>query len=62
MAKRFDRGQLLAALDRFGEAAAANGQFLDIAVYGGAALMLASRFRFASEDVDIATLDRGRHG
>ena len=29
---------------------------LDIAVYGGSALMLASNFRFATEDVDIAEI------
>jgi len=31
---------------------------LDIAIYGGSALMLASNFRFATEDVDIAELDQ----
>lgn len=57
MAACFDRDALLAALDRIGTAAASHGEFLDIAIYGGAALMLASRFRYASEDVDIASLD-----
>lgn len=56
MAARFDRDQLQDALDRLGEAAAANETQLDLAVYGGAALMLASRFRYASEDVDIASI------
>ena len=32
----------------------AEGERLEIAVYGGSALMLASNFRFSSEDVDIA--------
>jgi hypothetical protein len=56
MAKQFDRSQLLAALDRVGSVAAANGETIEIAVYGGSALMLASNFRYASEDVDIAQL------
>jgi hypothetical protein len=30
---------------------------LQIAVYGGSALMLASNFRFATEDVDVSKLD-----
>ena len=29
---------------------------LQIAVYGGSALMLASNFRFATEDVDVSEL------
>jgi hypothetical protein len=56
MAKKFDRAQLLDALDRVGLAAATNRETLEIAVYGGSALMLASNFRYASEDVDIAEL------
>jgi hypothetical protein len=53
MAGHFDREQLLAAFDEIGEAAVAADAHLDIAVYGGSALMLASNFRFATEDVDI---------
>ncbi|MFN8721908.1 MAG: hypothetical protein ACK5YI_13860 [Rhodospirillales bacterium] len=36
--------------------ARANGTVLEIAVYAGSALMLAGRFRFATEDADIAAL------
>jgi predicted nucleotidyltransferase len=56
MGKKFDRDQLLDALDRVGLAAVANRETMEIAVYGGSALMLASNFRYASEDVDIAEL------
>jgi hypothetical protein len=52
----FDRDQLLAALDEIGEAAIAARTHLDIAVFGGSALMLASNFRFSTEDVDIAEI------
>jgi hypothetical protein len=58
MGKQFDRNQLLDALDRVGLAAVANHETLEIAVYGGSALMLASNFRYASEDVDIAEIDK----
>lgn len=58
MAKAFDRNELLAAFDEIAMAARANGTVLHIAVYGGSALMLASNFRFASEDVDIAELPK----
>lgn len=53
-----DRTTLLDAFDAIGAAAADAGQMLDILVYGGSALMLASNFRFASEDVDIAAIER----
>jgi hypothetical protein len=56
MAVSFDREQLLNALDEVGRAAIAAKARLDIAVYGGSALMLASNFRFGTEDVDIAEL------
>src|SRR4051812_49932050 len=56
MAASFDRDQLLSALDEVGRAAIAANARLDIAVYGGSALMLASNFRFGTEDVDIAEL------
>jgi hypothetical protein len=56
MAASFDREQLLDALDEVGHAAIAAKARLDIAVYGGSALMLASNFRFGTEDVDIAEL------
>lgn len=56
MATVFDRDALLDAFDRIGHAAVAAGTRLQIAVYGGSALMLASNFRFATEDVDIADI------
>jgi hypothetical protein len=49
---------LLDAFDEIGRAAAAAGTRLQIAVYGGSALMLASNFRFSTEDVDVSTLQR----
>lgn len=58
MAKAFDRAQLLDAFEAIGTAAQANSAVLHIAVYGGSALMLASNFRFSSEDVDIAELPK----
>lgn len=56
MATAFDRDALLDAFDRIGVAAVAAKTRLQIAVYGGSALMLASNFRFATEDVDIADI------
>jgi hypothetical protein len=56
MARTFDRDQLLAAFDEIGEAAVSARARLDIAVFGGSALLLASNFRFSTEDVDIAEL------
>ena len=53
----FDKEALLNALDQLGKAAVDAGQRLEIAVYGGAALMLASNFRFSTEDVDIAAIE-----
>jgi hypothetical protein len=58
MAASFDRDQLLAALDEIGKAAIAACAHLDTAVYGGSALMLASNFRFSTEDVDISEIGR----
>jgi hypothetical protein len=56
MGAAFDREQLLGALDAIGKAAVAAGARLDIAVFGGSALMLASNFRFSTEDVDMAEI------
>ena len=56
MSKTFDRDALLDAFDKVGRAAVVAGTKLQIAVYGGSALMLASNFRFATEDVDIAEI------
>ena len=52
----FDRRGLVEAFDAIGAAALVNGTRLELAVYGGAALMLASNFRFATEDVDVAEI------
>ena len=54
----FGRDALLGAFDRIGRAAVLAGTKLRIAVYGGSALMLASNFRFATEDVDVSELER----
>jgi hypothetical protein len=58
MSKAFDRTKLLAAFDEVGGAAISAGTRLDIAVFGGSALMLAGNFRYATEDVDIAEIRR----
>ncbi|HEV7598797.1 MAG TPA: hypothetical protein VGO49_00860 [Bradyrhizobium sp.] len=58
MSTAFDRDALLDAFDRIGRAAVQVGTKLQIAVYGGSALMLASNFRFATEDVDVSELER----
>jgi hypothetical protein len=57
MSVAFGRDALLDAFDRIGHAAALAGTKLQIAVYGGSALMLASNFRFATEDVDVSALE-----
>ena len=57
MSAAFGRDALLDAFDRIGRAAALAGTKLQIAVYGGSALMLASNFRFATEDVDVSQLE-----
>jgi hypothetical protein len=54
----FGRDALLEAFDQIGRAAVWAGTKLQIAVYGGSALMLASNFRFATEDVDVSELER----
>src|SRR3954464_7474556 len=56
MAAPLNRDAVLDAFDRIGRAAIEAGTKLQIAVYGGSALMLASNFRFATEDVDIAEI------
>jgi hypothetical protein len=57
MTAAFDRDALLDAFDRIGRAAALAGTKLQIAVYGGSARMLASNFRFATENVDVSELE-----
>jgi len=49
---------LLAAFDEIAQAAIAAHTRLEIAVFGGSALILAGNFRFATEDVDIAEIGR----
>jgi len=49
---------LLGAFDEIGRAAVAAGTQLQIAVYGGSALILASNFRFATEDVNVSQLQQ----
>src|SRR5580692_1727350 len=58
MSAAFGRDALLDAFDQIGRAAVKAGTKLQIAVYGGSALMLASNFRFATEDVDVSELER----
>jgi len=58
MSAAFGRDALLDAFDQIGRAAVQAGTKLQIAVYGGSALMLASNFRFATEDVDVSALER----
>ena len=58
MSAAFGRDALLDAFDQIGRAAVLAATKLQIAVYGGSALMLASNFRFATEDVDVSQLDR----
>jgi hypothetical protein len=57
MSAAFGREALPDAFDRIGRAAVDAGKKLQIAVYGGSALMLASNFRFATEDVDVSELE-----
>ena len=58
MSSAFNRDALLDAFDQIGRAAALAGTKLQIAVYGGSALMLASNFRFATEDVDVSAIEK----
>jgi hypothetical protein len=48
----FDRATLLQAFDDLGRAAWAEGTTIEIAVYGGSALMLTFDWRAATKDVD----------
>jgi len=58
MARALSRDKLLAAFDDIGHAAAEAGTQLQIAVYGGSALMLAGNFRFSTEDGDVSRLEQ----
>lgn len=53
MKTQITRDQMIAAFNEIGAAAAEQHLTLEIGVYGGSALVLASNFRVASEDVDI---------
>jgi len=57
MVRALKRDKLLGAFDEIGRAAARAGTQLNIAVYGGSALMLASNFRFSTEDVGVSKLE-----
>jgi hypothetical protein len=57
MTAAFGRDALLDAFDQIGRAAVLAETKLQIAVYGGSALILASNFRFATEDVDVSKLE-----
>lgn len=49
---RFDRDALLLALEELGRRAFAEGKTIEIAIYGGSALMLTYYWRLATKDVD----------
>jgi hypothetical protein len=53
----FTRDDLLSAFDEIGRAAIEAGTRLEICIYGGSALIVASNFRFGTEDVDIQALE-----
>lgn len=50
------RSELEEALTELSELARAEGIVLDLAIYGGSALVLASNFRIATQDVDAVTI------
>jgi hypothetical protein len=56
MAHALDREKLLDAFDEIGRAAIAANTRFSIAVFGGSALLLASNFRFTTQDVDVAEI------
>jgi hypothetical protein len=58
MSRPLNREKLLHAFNEIGRAAVVAGTRMQIAVYGGSALMLASNFRFATEDVDVSELQQ----
>ncbi len=57
MPKPFTRAQLVEALEELGALSRASGKIIDIAIYGGSCLMLASNFRVATADVDAVALN-----
>ncbi len=48
----FDRGRLVEAFEHLGRDLASRGVFLELAVYGGSAIMLHFAWRKSTEDVD----------
>lgn len=52
MAQVFDRSRLIEAFERLGADLAARGLFVEMAVYGGGALMLPFAWRRGTDDVD----------
>ncbi len=52
MAQPLDRARLLEAFEALGADLAEHGRFVELAVYGGGALMLQFAWRRATEDVD----------
>ena len=56
MVRALDRDKLPTAFDEIGHAAIEAKTRLSIAVFGGSVLMLASNFRFSTEDVNIAEI------
>ena len=55
--RTFDRQSLIEAFAEIGASAVTNGARIELAVYGGSAMLLASNFRFSTEDVDIAEIE-----
>lgn len=52
MAQKLDRSRLLEAFEILGADLAEHGRFVELAIYGGGALMLQFAWRRATEDVD----------
>ncbi len=52
MAQQLDRARLLEALEALGADLADHGRFVELAIYGGGALMLQFAWRRSTEDVD----------
>ena len=52
-----DRAEIIASLQALGEIARRAGRTVDIAVYGGAAIVLVWNFRVSTRDVDAVVMD-----
>jgi len=57
---KFDSETLLNAFDDIGRAALEESSHIELAIYGGAVLMIVGNFRYVSEDVDMAEIADGR--